>query len=381
MKNFSTAAALIAAAAILYGCGKGASVSGVLDGAVNSEVVLNKLDGEKMVPLDTVKTDASGAFKAKLEIAKGQPEFVYLFYKDKRVASLLLENGDKAVVKADTIGNYSVEGSAQTDKLMEAQRMESEFNDKFYAAQAQLSDLDPASEEARAVNLKLSQDYVKYYRECVKFVLNNSKSLAVIPVLYSTLPNGAPVFSQVTDAMQFKAEYDSLITVYPESKYVKALGEEAKRRTNILGVQSKLSVATVQGFPDIDMNDVQGKEVKLSEVKSKVVMVYFWASTVSAQKMFNLDVIKPVYRDYHDRGLEIYAVSLDTDKAAWATAVKNQNLGWINVCDGLGQASPSVSAYNVGSIPTAFFIVDGTLQGNAGVSDAASLRRYLDSKL
>ena len=63
--------------------------------------------------------------------------------------------------------------------------------------------------------------------------------------------------------------------------------------------------------------------------------------------MMNLDFLLPVYETYRDKGLEIYAVSLDTDKGVWANAVKNQKLSWVNVCDGLGTASPALTLYNV----------------------------------
>ena len=110
-------------------------------------------------------------------------------------------------------------------------------------------------------------------------------------------------------------------------------------------------------------------------------MVYFWASVMGEQKMFNQDVLKPVYKQFAPKGFEIYAVSLDTDKAAWATAVKAQEAGWVNVCDGLGTASPVISTYNVQKIPSLFFIIDGEVVTSTGVKDDASLRSFLSSKL
>ena len=128
------------------------------------------------------------------------------------------------------------------------------------------------------------------------------------------------------------------------------------------------------------MPDVNGKMVKLSEVPGKVVMVYFWASGNTDQKMFNLDVVKPVYEDFKDKGFEIYAVSLDTDKARWASTVRNQELKWVNVCDGRGTASPVVTTYNVQSIPSLFFLIDGEMV-TGEVRNEATLRSFLSSKL
>jgi hypothetical protein len=94
-----------------------------------------------------------------------------------------------------------------------------------------------------------------------------------------------------------------------------------------------------------------------------------------------MDALIPLYNEFHGRGFEIYAVSLDVDKTAWGSAVRNQQLPWVNVCDTRGNASPYVGMYGLTSLPTAYFLVDGELDGTANVTDAASIRKYLNSKL
>ena len=75
------------------------------------------------------------------------------------------------------------------------------------------------------------------------------------------------------------------------------------------------------------------------------------------------------------------AVKADADKAAWASAVRNQELPWVNVCDTRGVQSPYIASYGIGSLPMAWFIVDGTIDLNAKVHDAASLRDYIRRQL
>ena len=93
-----TAAALIAAA-----CTPVAKIEVTLDSAPSSEVVMKLLNINQYEVLDTLKTDASGRFTYKVNVEEGQPEFVYVYYNDKRVVSLLLEAGDKVTVSADTL--------------------------------------------------------------------------------------------------------------------------------------------------------------------------------------------------------------------------------------------------------------------------------------
>ena len=96
--------------------------------------------------------------------------------------------------------------------------------------------------------------------------------------------------------------------------------------------------------------------------------------------MFNQEILKPLYNDYHKKGFEIYQVALDTDKGTWANVIKEQNTPWINVCDGLGASSPYVLLYNIGAVPSTFIIADGELV-NGEVVDEKSLRKLLDKKL
>lgn len=380
MRNCRIALTALFAAVLFSACAGKAGIEGIVTDAPDSEVIVTLLDVNRYQTLDTVKTDANGRYTYKVDLEEGQPEFIYLFHGDKRIASLLLEKGDKVRVTSDTLGNYSVTGSAECDRLAEVERTQAEFANKFGAGQARLADMDPSSPEYAVLRSDLSRQYVNYYRDRVKYILGNSKSLTVIPVLYESIGGTLPVFGQSTDAIHFRNICDSLKTVYPDSRYVKALEQEASRRASYMEFDYRLQNAEEVSYIDIQMPDVNGKMVKLSEVPGKVVMVYFWASGNTDQKMFNLDVVKPVYEEFKDKGFEIYAVSLDTDKTRWASTVRNQDLKWVNVCDGRGTASPVVTTYNVQSIPSLFFLIDGEMV-TGEVRNEATLRSFLSSKL
>jgi hypothetical protein len=84
---------------------------------------------------------------------------------------------------------------------------------------------------------------------------------------------------------------------------------------------------------------------------------------VGNSNSFNAD-LKKVYEKYHDQGLEIFQVAVDTSKALWINTVQDQQLPWISVCDLLGEASPVVGAYNVSSLPSNYLISrDGNILG------------------
>lgn len=378
MSRFSNVIKCAAAALLVAACTPSAKVDGIIASAPSSEVVIKLLNVNRYEVLDTVKTDASGRFSYKVGVEKGQPEFVYMFHNDKRVASLLLEAGDKVSVAADTLGNYTVEGSAESAKLAKVEKDYSAAQAKIQAMAAQAETAE--AEEALALRRQIGKEYIDYYRQCVRYVLENSRSLTVVPVLYQNFGANLPVFGQSTDAIHFMNIADSLVLAYPDSKYVKALRKEAERRHGFLELEHKLKTASAVGFPDVVLPDVNANKVKLSEVDAKVIMLYFWNSSDAGQKMFNLDVLKALYEDYHSKGFEIYQAAIDPDKAGWAQVVKQQNLPWINVCDGLGADSPYVVTYNLQALPATYIIADGELV-DGQVVDEKSLRKLLDKLL
>ncbi len=378
MSRFSNVIKCAAVALLAAACTPTAKVDGTIASAPSSEVVMKLLNVNRYEVLDTVNTDASGRFTYRVKVEKGQPEFVYVYHNDTRVASLLLEAGDKVNVVADTLGNYSVEGSAESARLAQVEKDYSAAQARLQAIADQVADAE--GEEAASLRQQLGKEYVDYYRKCVRYILENSRSLTVVPVLYQNFGLDLPVFAQSTDAIHFVSVADSLALSYPQSKYVKALKKEAERRFGYLELEAKIRNAAEIGYPDVVLPDVNAEKIRLSEVDAEVIMLYFWSATDANQKMFNLDVLKSLYEDYHSKGFEIYQVALDPDKTGWAQVVKQQNLPWINVCDGLGASSPYVTIYNISALPATYIIADGELV-DGQVVDEKSLRRLLDRLL
>ena len=378
MSRFSK---IVFAAAVVLGlaaCSHTAKVKGVIADAPSSEVIVKLLNINQYQVLDTVKTDASGKFSCKVQVKKGQPEFVYLFYGNRKIASLLLEAGDKVTVHSDTLGVSTIEGSEESLKLasVEADFAEAKASMKSLSEKVLSADVS----EAAALREQLAKAYVDYYRSRVSYIMQNSRSLTVVPILYQYLSETLPVFGQATDAIHFTNAADTLEMVYPDSKYVKALRKEAQSRVSQMELLSKLSSAKQINFLDIELPDNRAKKVKLSDVHKKITLVYFWTASDAAQKMFNLDVLAPVYEKYHDKGFEIYQVSLDVDNGLWARVIREQKLPWVNVSDISGGASRYVMAYNLTKLPSAFLIGGDGMSG-AKISDVASLSAAIENAL
>ena len=118
MSKFSRIAAAAAVALASVSCAHVAKIDGVLEQAPSSEVIVKLLDVNKYEVLDTVAVDASGKFSCKVDVQEGQPEFIYLFHGDRKIASLLLSEGDNVTVKADTMGCLYVSFLKKSRKMI-----------------------------------------------------------------------------------------------------------------------------------------------------------------------------------------------------------------------------------------------------------------------
>ena len=371
---------LLLTAAAMAACTGSAGIMAEIKDAGESEIVLRQQNINKFDILDTVRTDAAGRFRYKVKLEKGNPDFIYIYRNDRKLASLLLQSGDKVHVVADTAGNYSVEGSAESEKLRLVEKDYADFSAKMDSLANELSEVGNDAAREAELSSEMAGCYTGYYRKCVKYVMSNSRSLTVVPVFYQTVAGSFYVFSQDTDALHFANVADSLALAYPDSKYVKALEQEAASRRKQLELRVRLQTAEEIGYPQLELPDVHGKKVKISDLDAKAVLLYFWSPDNALQKMANLDVLKKIYSDYKGKGLEIYQVAIAVDKPAWERIVTAQGLGWTNVCDGLGENSPVIGQYNLNRLPAYFLIVDGQLSDRA-ISDEKTLRKALDQIL
>lgn len=108
--------------------------------------------------------------------------------------------------------------------------------------------------------------------------------------------------------------------------------------------------------PDITQPNPDGKNMSLSDLKGKVVLLDFWASWCGPCRRSNPEVVR-LYNKYKDQGFTVFNFSLDRDKDKWVQAIEADNLSWPNhVSELKGWKSETSKKYGVSAIPQTFLL-------------------------
>ena len=154
-------------------------------------------------------------------------------------------------------------------------------------------------------------------------------------------------------------------------------------RLKILQEQKEEIVGIGKIPPEVNTSVLSpdGKNINLTSLKGKVVLLDFWASWCGPCRGENPNVVK-LYNQYKDQGFEILSISLDRERGKWLEAIKADKMDWLHVSDLRGWQNQMAQDYMVRAIPETYLlnktgkIIAKNLRGKAL---AAELQRIFGS--
>jgi len=340
-------------------------VKGTIKNGQDKEVQFKELTVSGTTELDKKKLGKDETFK--FTTRSEHPRFYHVALSNRNFLTLLLEPGEKVTVKADAsnLGSaeiYGSEGSVLVQQLEARLKKTKHKLDSIGRIVEEASESPDYEQQIERLNREYVNIIDRQRDSSIAFILENMNSLASIMALYQKIDEENYVLYKNRDLQYIKIVSEALEKKYPESQHVKALIAD---KTNLMKKyeQAKMN-AQIQEFtqsnpvnriPEIALPNQNGDTISLNAVQAKYILLSFWASWSKESINKNLELLG-LYKAYHQKGFEIYQVSLDTKKENWINSINFDQLPWINVIDTNGRTSYYARIYNVQKIPASFLI-------------------------
>lgn len=302
------------------------------------QIYLDTLNGQNPWLFVSSVIDSNGSFRLVAPITKA--DIFRLRLDDKNYMMLILSPGEKISLKtvgSKLGGDATIDGSIHTQLLNSTMSNSQLFETRKAQLIQQYNDIQTSPKRDSLQTILISQFRANDSLQKVALKSQMEKHPASLAWLFFQdkldMSNDFDIIDK-TDAATFKA--------YPENAFV-------IQRHQQVEVERKTAIGAAA--PDISLTDPKGIERKLSSLKGKVVLIDFWASWCGPCRKENPNVVA-IYGKYHDKGFEVFSVSLDKDRDSWLAAIAKDNLIWPNhVSDLKYWKSAGAAAYGVTAIP------------------------------
>lgn len=307
----------------------------IINNRGNQALNLQELTNTGLITIDTSSVNSDGTFELNGTL------------KEKTFCVLRLNAGDLVMVidtnsdlelefPIDSIQNYIVKGSKENEELKTLFGINNSFMKSVQSLEAKYAQYGESVPPLK-IQERIRSEYDSLRIANQLNVKNYAGSLT-----HSIVPYFAANFLTPEVDFNFFDQVDQqLYKEFSSSKYAIQLHQKVEelRRT-----------ADGNMAPDILLNDPFGKNISLSSLRGKVILVDFWASWCKPCRDENPNVVK-LYNKYKAKGFDVFGVSLDDNREAWMAAINKDQLLWNHGSDLLKWNSSVVKLYNIEGIP------------------------------
>lgn len=308
------------------------SVSGIIDGATGKYLKIIDMTKSGFLP-DSIQIGDSGRFAFSQKCAEPKDFVLYIEPENNiRVLPCPDENVIVTATYPDVAATFTVAGSPESERLAGLLRKHHQSNfvldtlNQYYMAHQ----LDRKFEKIRAdVRAKSDSVYRADRQLHEQFITSQPGSLASYVALSSKLGLRTNLFNIADDFKYFEMVDTALMNRYDTIAITLMLDRYVSQARASIEMQPKTQIAMGDTMPDIALSNPYGDTIRVSNLKSKYLLVSFWGSWCKPCRESHPELRK-VFRTYRYRGFDIYSVALERSLDDWKNTIREDRLIWIN---------------------------------------------------
>jgi len=323
-------------------------LEGQITGAANQKLKIEAQSQQGVIEVAQTTTDASGNFELDGNIPGMGIYSLSLGENGKNAVVIPMDVNDKVVLKA-TKETFAItpafSGTKWAKPLTKYMQLFSDF------AKKQMEQMPKIDDQEKQMELfaQLKKPIVQFSQKQIRKDPGNPVNIILVNLIMPSQETGFadwdPANLDDLRSMEtaFQRDYaDSPITGMLSQQIAAIDGQYQNYQQTSSGTMAASEIA---------LKNPAGTELRLSNLKGKVVLIDFWASWCAPCRKENPNVVR-LYKKYRGEGFEIFSVSLDQDQNAWKAAIDKDGLFWPNhVSDLMGWQTPLVQAYGIQGIP------------------------------
>jgi peroxiredoxin len=298
-------------------------------------------EGQELI--DSTKLDEKGNFQFE-NIHITHTGFYILKISEQIFCPMILDSNQKITITGDAknLGNnHTVKGSKDNEIFKEINNkiivfkrsidsLGADFQSKMGPTNLNKTGFNDLSKKYEGIYNSFTQ---KFYGEMIEIINKNPESFACVAAAVQIDPN-----LYINECNKL---YQRLSVKYKNNPTLNSFYSYVKKFS---------ALSNGSEAPEINLQSPEGKNISLSSLKGKYVLVDFWASWCKPC-LRDMPDVKNLYSKFKSKGFEILGVSLDENKDQWLGAISSNGLPWLHVSDLGGWKSSAARTYDVTSIP------------------------------
>lgn len=313
----------------------------VVNAEENSQVVLSLFDpvSQNKMPIDTATINADKRYQ--LEFNFSEPDLFRVDFPGGQNVMLAVDAGQENIqlnVAGKGKENVEIKGSPDSEKLLAYDEFRAESNARLIKPTYEAMRAAGETNSNPAEEIKAVEAYVKASDEHRKELIDfTEKNIGTSVALFGTVLR----WTGDEEIARLEKLVNNFKSIHPDLKMTKVMEDKVERYKKIaVGVKA----------PAIYENDPSGNSISLYDKKGKVTLIDFWASWCGPCLRQVPDLLE-AYDMYHEKGFEIFGVSVDSKGDRWEASIEKYQMPWPNVSDLKGWGSEPAANYNVTFVP------------------------------